>query len=644
MEAPQLGREGTTFERRWDHDDGVQHHNSPYTLEDGSAEGTSLSDDICENSSNISSKSRFTQALKKLQQDGVVEAAAEVLRSKPYGKKCLLLLIHSLIGCGVLFGLSVVLTLQAPLRFAALAAADSVVMLTLRSVPAGLLLSLTLWLLRQAYAAYYRENVYSHRHYEDNDLSSRHPRHQHRRAATYIFCLCASEIWVLLLLWMAGRYTPAAGLIAVPAAAAIRCLLKNILIDWCSSETADKTLDINHSINPTNMAYAAEQPINNTNTTNTNSYKGMIRVYLQEALKAPNFFGLPDVGRAEIPYTPLPTTPEVSAEAGDPNNSNTSSIVEVALGLLQPSEGEMQPFLQVGLMYLAMWVDGVLFFSLCGLLLLPLLQLRAGFFLIGGSPFHAAACCCLAAAAAATDRAFRGGYNRKNDEWEIEGALNQRLLGAPVGGGPSSTTPIRGLTIHDNSTTHRSLFQHPEEGGPLNYGGGGPLNYEGGQPLNYDGTSLNYAGGPLNYAQQQGSLNYAGGPPPVDCYGAHIHTDPRGGPHTNELQQQHHSTNPEAFQETFKAAAAAAAATAAAQQEIERQQQPRQETIPDNDNHSIYDSPAHPQQQENNLDTEEEEEQEKEEEEETGRDAEDSERHTEEIEGSKGPGSPVSIN
>ena len=52
--------------------------------------------------------------------------------------------------------MSVTLSLQIPRGFAAVSAASNIFMLTLRAFPAGVLLSLIMWLLREAFAAYRR--------------------------------------------------------------------------------------------------------------------------------------------------------------------------------------------------------------------------------------------------------------------------------------------------------------------------------------------------------------------------------------------------------------------------------------------------------------------------------------------------------
>ena len=116
---------------------------------------------------------------------------------------------------------------------------------------------------------------------------------QHQRAASYVFSLCASEAWVLLLLWMGGSYTPTAALLAVPAAAAIRCFIKNFIIDWLAATDTSSS-----SSSSTGYTLA-----DSSSSSSSSNYKEMIRPYLSEALRAPNFFGLPD---GELSLSSLP--------------------------------------------------------------------------------------------------------------------------------------------------------------------------------------------------------------------------------------------------------------------------------------------------------------------------------------------------
>ncbi|KAL8448363.1 hypothetical protein Emed_003893 [Eimeria media] len=331
------------------------------------------------------------------------------------------------------------------------------------------------------------------------------PQQQQQRAASFIFCLCSTEAWVVLLLWMGGCYSPAAAVAVVPVAAAIRCYVKNTAVDWSydSSSSSSSTgygLDVNES---------------NSSSSTSSKFKDVLRACLQTALSAPNFYGVPDVGTLIDPAETLPMSYEGHGLSGD----GSGSLGHAAVQLLQRVEGQQQPLLQQVLKAFLMWVDGVLFFSLTGLLLLVLLQLRAALFLLAGGPFLAAACCCHAAATAAAERLLGGLGKRGGEGWglgEAGGALRQRLLGASMNAPP----PLGSLALPD------------------------------------DGS----CGGP----PQQAFLNEAGafagglGGSPTQCYGVHRETAPREDSHSPELQQQQ-------IGDGFDPAAAAAAAQGAQQ-------------------------------------------------------------------------------
>ncbi|KAL8274987.1 hypothetical protein Esti_001043 [Eimeria stiedai] len=450
--------------------------------------------------------------LRRLQHEGPLEAAAALARSKPYGTRCLLLLLQSLIGAACFMGLSVLLSLQLPRGLAAASAVDSTFLLLLRSPAAGAFLSLALWLLRQAFAAHQRENFGRER---GDPYALQPQQQQQQRAASFIFCLCSTEAWVVLLLWMGGCYTPAAAVAVVPVAAGIRCYIKNAAVDWSYSSSSSSSSSAGYGLDVADSS----------SSSTSRKFRDVLRACLQTALSAPNFYGVPDVGTPTEPAETLPLSYEGHGLTGDCN----SSLGHAAVQMLQRAEGQQQPLLQQGLKAFLMWVDGVLFFSLSGLLLLVLLQLRAALFLLAGGPFLAAACCCHAAATAAAERLLGGLGKRGSEGWGLEeagGTLRQRLLGAPVGALMNAPPPLGSLALPDDGSC-----------------GGAP------------------AGGPPQQGFSNEGVPFAGGlgGSPTQCYGVHRETAPREEPHASEMHQQQ-------VGDSFDPAAAAAAAQGAQQQ------------------------------------------------------------------------------
>ncbi|OEH78720.1 putative S-adenosyl-methyltransferase mraW [Cyclospora cayetanensis] len=395
--------------------------------------------------SGSSGKVALRHIIKQLQQEGPIEAAAALLQYKPYGEKILKLILHSLIGASFLLSLAVVLSLQIPHGLTASVAADNRFLLLLRAPLAGILLSLSLWLLREAFAAYRTVLLVRIKAAATMIPAFKAPKASASASPVGLVVrlrLLPAQLLVLSLSQSAktfiGCYTPAAALVAVPAAAAFRSFIKNSLADWGSraSSSSGERSD--------------EYVLAGDDTSDScGSYKDMVKPFFRAALKAPNFYGLPDAfvrcetsalgGRAlhrlsrrvgcldGLPS--LPTTTRDTPEASQSGGAETRNVIGNALRLLRQRTGnQRQPLLRALLLHVCMWVDGLVFCSLCGLLLLPLLHLRAAVWLLGGSPFIAAACCCFAAASAAIDKALLALVKQDEGEWEMGEALNQRLL------------------------------------------------------------------------------------------------------------------------------------------------------------------------------------------------------------------------